>query len=844
MKQPKKYSNYTPELRQVLTLAREEAIRLCHRSVGSAHLFLGLLKLNDPLIEALFASMHTSPYRVAQTLEFVLGFGHKALISTPALNPSARATLKKAEEEALLENEELVSLEHLLRAIFVDQDSTTMGVLNTMDISADAAQKQLKQLTHKGYDNLQFAVRFQAFYDETPLLNEFSRDLTMDALMEELEPVVGREVQIERMLQILARRSKNNPVLIGQPGVGKTALAEALATRIIEGQVPDEFRECRVVALDVASLVAGTKLRGDFEQRLRGVMREVTAAKNLILFIDEVHTLVQSSGGEGSLDAANLFKPLLARGEFRCIGATTLEEYRRHIEADPALERRFQPVMVPEATIDETIACLRTLRPRYESFHEVNITDAAIESAAQLSKRYIQGRFLPDKAIDLVDEACARARVKSSLPPRGIQQLRDQLASTTREKNYVISQQDFPKALVLLKREQELRGELWLAEQSWMADSEAYPMIDEEAIAHIVSSWTGIPVTRLTTSERRMLLSLENELHKRVVGQHEAVQAVARAVRRARSSMHDGRRPIGSFLFVGPTGVGKTELARALAETIFTDSKALLRFDMSEFMESHHVSRLIGTPVGYAGSDQPGQLVEAVRRQPYSVVLFDEIEKAHPKVFDLLLQILDDGVLTDAHGQSVSFKDTIIILTSNAGAEQLSTGSMAFTPRQKNAQARQQEDMERIRQRVMPALKGMFRPELLNRFDDIIVFHSLTREHLNQIVDMMVHQTQCRLDERFTALPVTLTVTQQARNFLVQHGYDAAYGARQLRRTVQSLLDDLLAEAILRGEIEEGDQVTVDSDSENGTLVIERESAVAALAAAKTSAVVAKTHAA
>ncbi|GHO43122.1 ATP-dependent Clp protease ATP-binding subunit ClpC [Ktedonospora formicarum] len=798
--------------------------------MGSAHLFLGLLKLNDSLVEALFASLHTSPYRVAQTLEFVLGYGNKALISTPGLNPSARATLRKAEEEAALENEEFVSLEHLLRAIFLEQDSTTMGVLNTMDISAEDAQQQLRHLTSKGYDNLQFAVRFQSCYDETPLLNEFSRDLTMEALMEELEPVVGREPQIERMLQVLARRSKNNPVLVGEPGVGKTALVEALAMRIIEGQVPDEFRECRVVALDIAALVAGTKLRGDFEQRLQGVMREVSAAKNVLLFIDELHTLVQSAGGEGSLDAANLFKPLLARGEFRCIGATTQEEYRRHIESDPALERRFQMIVVPEATIDETIACLRTLRPRYENFHEVTITDAALESAAQLSKRYIQERFLPDKAIDLVDEAAARARVRRTLPPRAIQVLRDQLLSTTREKDYTISQEDFPKALALLKREQQLRHDLWLAEQSWMTDITPYPVVDEEDIAHIVSSWTGIPVTRLSTSERRMLLSLENELHKRVVGQNEAVQAVARAVRRARSSMHDGRRPIGSFLFVGPTGVGKTELARALADIVFSDHNALLRFDMSEFMESHHVSRLIGTPAGYAGYEQAGQLVESVRRRPYSVVLFDEIEKAHPKIFDLLLQILEDGTLTDARGQTVSFKDTIIVLTSNAGVEQLTTGSMSFLPRQKNAEVLQHQEIERIRQRVLPALKNLLRPELLNRFDDIIIFHSLTKEHLRQIVDMFIQQTKERLDSRFNTLPVKLEVTSQARELLVQVGYDASYGARQIRRTIQTLLDDMLAEAILRGDIVEGDEVLIDADPETRSLVHVKAAAMPALA--------------
>ncbi len=658
---------YTNEVRQVLAYAREEARRLCFRLVNTEHLLLGLLRLNDPLIEDIFVSLHTSTERVSQAMDFVVGRSNKAILSEPALHPATRTVLGYAAEEAAAIPTELIRVEHLLLAILREQDSIATGVLSSFAVTLESIRETLKSLKNDATDDGHASFKYRMRYDATPLLNTVSRDLTKAALAGEIDPMIGREAELERTMQILSRRSKNNPVLIGPAGVGKTAIAEGLALRIIEGRVPENLLSYRVVALDVASLTAGTKYRGDFEERLKMIMQEIIGRPGIVIFIDEVHTLLSNGGAEGSIDTANMFKPMLARGDFQCIGATTLDEYRRIIEADPALERRFQPVQIAETDFQETLAILQGLRSRYADFHRVSITDEALVAAVQLSSRYIQHRFQPDKAIDALDEASARVHVQHSAIPEAILQQRDEIVILQREKEHAITYRDFPNAARLLKRERQLQQELWQAEQNRRNVLQRDAIVDEQDIADVVALQTGIPVKRITSTEALQLLNLEQELHEHIIGQDEAIQAVAKAVRRSRVDIRDNHRPIGSFLFVGPTGVGKTALAHTLAASLFGDENALLKLDMSEFMESHSTARLTGSPAGYIGHDQAGQLTEAVRRRPYSIVLFDEIEKAHPKVFDLLLQILEEGRLTDARGQVVDFRHTIIIMTSNEG---------------------------------------------------------------------------------------------------------------------------------------------------------------------------------
>ena len=803
-------NRYTKEARQVLSNAREEAQRLRHRSIGTEHILLGILKLKDPLIEGLFADLHVSTLRVAQALEFVIGRGNKAYVGEPALGTAARGVLAGAEQEAQAVEAELVSVEHLLLGLFSARDSITVGVLESFGVYLNPTRQHILMRLHGDISAIDAATQFQAKYDATPTLNLVSRDLTAAALAGVLDPMVGREAQLERTMQILSRRSKNNPVLIGHAGVGKTAIAEGLALRIIEGNVPENLLDHRVVALDVGLLTVGTKFRGDFEERLKRITQEIITAKSIILVIDELHALVGTGVAEGSVDAANLFKPMLARGELRCIGATTLDDYRKTIETDPALERRFQVVQIPEATPLETLEILRSLRSRYADFHHVTLSDEALVAAVQMSSRYIQNRYQPDKAIDLIDEASARVCVQRSVAPNSVRSLRDELTMVQRAKDYAIAHRDFAAAAKQRTQELCLHQQLREAEQAFAARTQQRPVVGEQDIALVVAMWTGIPVMQIAAEEAERLLKLEDELHRRIIGQHEAVQVVAKAVRRSRTDLRDSRRPIGSFIFVGPTGVGKTELARTLAASLFGDENALIKLDMSEFMESHAAARLIGAPPGYVGYDQAGQLTEAVHRRPYSVVLFDEIEKAHPKIFDLLLQILDDGHLTDSHGQSVDFKHTIIIITSNAGNTQLEQHEMAFTSKKRDMQELQTIALERMRSQVLLALKDLFRPELLNRIDEVVAFHPLEQVHLRQIVDLMVAQTQ----KRITQQGIDLQVTDAARTLLVKHGYDPVYGARPLRRTIQRMLEDMLAESILRGTFSSGDTVTVDADED------------------------------
>ncbi len=800
-----KYDKYTQDARQAITYAREEAQRLRHRLPGPEHLLLGILKVQDPLIEGLFASLHASSASIAQALDFVVGRGTRAILSEPTFNTAARAVLARAEAEALAQQADAVGITHLFLAILEEQNGVAMGVLESFGIRLDLAREGLVSLAAGGYEHLVLSTHYRTRYEATPTLNQVSRDLTLAALEQTIDPLIGRAAELERTMQILSRRSKNNPVLIGPAGVGKTAIAEGLALRILAGNVPDTLLHYRVVALDVGLLTVGTRFRGDFEERLKRIMQEVVGTPRLIIFIDELHTLVQTGVAEGSVDASNLFKPMLARGEFQCIGSTTLDEYRKTVEADPALERRFQPVLVTETNTDETLEIVRGLRTHYETFHRVTISDEALQAAIKMSARYIQNRCQPDKSLDLIDEAAARVSVRSSVVPQSVQDLRDQVVVAQREKEYAITRRDFPLAAKLLRRERHVRQDLWQAEHGWhLQHEQRYPLVTAQDIAEVVAMWTGIPVMQVAGEERLRLLNLEEELHRRVIGQHEAVRAVAQAIRRSRTQVRDSRRPIGSFIFVGPTGVGKTELARALAGALFGNEDAILKLDMSEFMESHNASRLIGAPPGYVGYDQAGGLTEAIRRRPYSVLLFDEVEKAHPRVFDLLLQILEDGCLTDAHGQTVDFRHTIVILTSNVGTIQQERSTMSFTARQPGQ--RRHEEYQHMRAQSLLALREVFRPELLNRIDQTIVFHALEPEHLREIVDLMVGQTQ----QRLAAQAIGLQVTGAARILLVQQGYDVVYGARPLRRTIQRLLEDPLAEELLRGAFTSGDIVVVD----------------------------------
>ncbi len=800
-------NHYSTEARQVLSYAREEAVRLRYKTIETQHLLLGLFKMNDPIIEGVFTYLHVSTFRICQALEFVVGRGGKALVSEPTFGPTARAALLYAELEAAQQQAELISLEHLLLGLLSERGGVAIGVLESFGVFLDKAREHFVTLRRSERDNVILANQYWARYEATPTLNQVSRDLTLAALDGALDPLIGREAELERTMQILSRRSKNNPVLIGPAGVGKTAIAEGLALCIIQGRVPENLIHCRVVTLDVGLLTVGTKYRGDFEERLKRIMHEIISNPGIIIVIDELHALVGTGVAEGSIDAANLFKPMLARGEFQCIGATPLDDYRKTIEADPALERRFQPVQVPETTPQETMEILRGLRPRYADFHQVTITDEALAAAIQLSSRYIQSRFQPDKALDLLDEAAARARVQRSTAPERVCKLREEIVAVQKAKEYAIVRHDFVQASKQRASEMRLRQELREVEQEWaLSQGQERPVVGKQEIAEVVTMRTGIPAVQIAEQEAESLLKLEDELHKRVIGQHEAVEAVAKAVRRSRTNVRDNHRPIGSFLFVGPTGVGKTELARALAGTLFGDESALLKLDMSEFMESHNASRLVGAPPGYVGYDSAGQLTEAVRRRPYSIVLFDEIEKAHTKVFDLLLQILDAGCLTDAQGHTIDFKNTIIVITSNVGTANLEHGEMAFAPAKRSAQQRQAKAFERIQAQVMPALKSLFKPELLNRIDAIIPFHTLEPEHLREIVDLMIAQTQ----QRLAVQSIELQVTDAARSLLVEHGYDPAYGARPLRRTVQRMLEDLLAESILQNTLTQGDTVAVD----------------------------------
>lgn len=795
------FGRFTERAQKVLALAQEEAIRLNHNNIGTEHILLGLISEGEGIAAKALLALNLDMDKIQSEVETLIGKGQE---STQNIHytPRAKKVIELSMDEARKLGHTYVGTEHILLGLIREGEGVAARVLNNLGVSLNKARQQVLQLLGSNEStsaNSQGAATHTA---NTPTLDSLARDLTAIAREENLDPVIGRNKEIERVIQVLSRRTKNNPVLIGEPGVGKTAIAEGLAQRIVQNEIPETLRDKRVMTLDMGTVVAGTKYRGEFEDRLKKIMDEIRQANNVILFIDELHTLIGAGGAEGAIDASNILKPALARGELQCIGATTLDEYRKYIEKDAALERRFQPITVDEPTPEEAVLILKGLRDRYEAHHRVKITDEAIAQAVKLSDRYISDRFLPDKAIDLIDEAASKVRLKSYTAPPNLKELEQRLETVKKEKDAAVQSQEFEKAASLRDTEQKLREELEQTKNQWkeqqgQKDSE----VTEEDIAEIVASWTGIPVTQLAEEESERLLKMEEILHKRVVGQSEAVKAISRAIRRARAGLKDPKRPIGSFIFLGPTGVGKTELARAVAESLFGDENATIRIDMSEYMEKHSTSRLVGSPPGYVGYEEGGQLTEKVRRKPYSVILLDEIEKAHPDVFNILLQVLEDGRLTDSKGRTVDFRNTVIIMTSNVGAEMIKKGTtLGF-----QAESTEQ-NYNNMKDKVMGELKRTFRPEFLNRIDEVIVFHSLEQEHIAQIVRLMANELQERLKEQ----DIEFDISEDALGLIAKEGFDPQYGARPLRRALQKLVEDRLSEELLQGNITKGDSVLID----------------------------------
>jgi ATP-dependent Clp protease ATP-binding subunit ClpC len=799
------FERFTEKAIKVIMLAQEEARRLGHNFVGTEQILLGLIGEGTGVAAKVLKSMGVNLKDARIEVEKIIGRGSGFVAVEIPFTPRAKRVLELSLEEARQLGHNYIGTEHLLLGLIREGEGVAARVLENLGVDLSKVRTQVIRMLG---ETAEVSAGGSNGRTKTPTLDEFGSNLTQMAADGKLDPVVGREKEIERVVQILGRRTKNNPVLIGEPGVGKTAIAEGLAQKIANQDVPDILTDKRVVTLDIGLLVAGTKYRGEFEERLKKIMDEIRSAGNVVLVIDEVHTLIGAGAAEGAIDAANILKPALARGELQCIGATTLDEYRKHIERDAALERRFQPVMVGEPSVDETIEILFGLRERYEQHHKLKISDEAVYAAAKLSDRYISDRFLPDKAIDLIDEAGSRVRLKSSQLPPAAKELEKELRQVLKQKDDAVRGQDYERAGELRDREMEIKSQIKTVAQNRKAETTnedaPMPQVTEEDIAYIVSSWTGVPVQKLTESETEKLLHLEDVLHGRVIGQDEAVTAISKAIRRARVGLKDPQRPIASFIFSGPTGVGKTELAKALAAYFFGAEDAMIRLDMSEYMERHTVSKLIGSPPGYVGYNEGGQLTEAVRRRPYSVILFDEIEKAHPDVFNSLLQILEDGRLTDAKGRTVDFKNTLLIMTSNIGSKVIEKGGggMGFFQAGDEAEQRYQS----IRNLVNEELKQYFKPEFINRLDEIIVFRQLKKDEVKQIAGLMLKQLFGRLTEQ----RITLDITESFKDKLVEEGYNPSYGARPLRRAIQRLLEDALAEEMLSGRIGEGDVVIVD----------------------------------
>ena len=813
---------FTNRAAKALEIANELAIELNHNYIGTEHLLYGLIAEGTGVASQVLEMQNLTPEKVLEEIEMLIGRGNEDtnVEETIGFTPRTKRVIENAFKEAKRLDSEYIGTEHMLIGIMKEGDSVAVRIMLDLNINPQKIYNEIIKLVSEdeniNLNSKQANNKNIGSFNQTPTLNQFGTDLTKQAGEGKLDPVIGRTEEIQRVVQILSRRTKNNPCLIGEPGVGKTAVVEGLAEKIIAGDVPETLKNKRVVNVDISSMVAGAKYRGDFEERIKKSLAEVKKVGDVILFIDEIHTIVGAGSAEGAVDAANILKPLLARGEVQVIGATTLNEYRRYIEKDAALERRFSPVNVGEPTPDETVEILEGIRDKYEAHHNVKITKEAIESAVKLSVRYINDRFLPDKAIDLVDEAASRVKMRNYTRPDSIKKLEDKVLSIDKEKEEAVRVQDFEKAANLRDKENETKKKLEKEKQKWEdRNTKSVSVLTEEDIADVISSWTGIPVKKLTQDENEKLKNLEKTLHERVIGQNEAVEAVAKAIRRGRVGLKDPNRPIGSFLFLGPTGVGKTELSKALAETLFGNENAMIRIDMSEYMEPHSVSKLIGSPPGYVGFDEGGQLTEKIRRKPYSVILLDEVEKAHPDVMNMLLQILDDGRLTDAQGRTVNFKNTVIIMTANIGARLITDKNMLGFSNNNNKNEETQKEYETIKKDVMGELKKQFRPEFINRIDEIIVFHKLNNEDIRKIMDIMLNQLISRLKEQ----EIDIEIDESVKKLLIEKGVDIKYGARPLKRTIQNILEDKIAEAMLDGKITVSKKAKVIAENEEVKII-------------------------
>ncbi|MYH67695.1 MAG: ATP-dependent Clp protease ATP-binding subunit [Dehalococcoidia bacterium] len=813
-----RFDKFTERARRVLTLAQEEAHRFNHNYIGTEHILLGLVREGDGVAAKVLSNLGVELNKVRSAVEFIIGRGDRTVLGEIGLTPRAKKVIELAVDEARRLGHSYIGTEHLLLGLVREGEGIAAGVLESLGVNIERVRAETTRiLSQSSPQAAGTAAGGTRQASRTPTVDQLGIELTAAASAGQLDPVIGRSTELERVVQILSRRTKNNPVLIGEPGVGKTAIAELLAQRISSGDVPETLAERRLLTLDIGSLVAGTKYRGEFEERLKKVIEEIKTAGNCILFVDELHMLVGAGAAEGAVDAANILKPALARGELQCIGATTLDEYRKHIERDAALERRFQPIVVDEPTVEETVEILRGIRGRYEEHHNLKISDDALSAAARMSDRYVTERFLPDKAIDLIDEASSRVRIRRAATPPSMQEALKGLESLRRERDQATEAQQLEYASELTDREEKLRIKInEMGEWTEGSGGVATPIVSEEDIAEVVAMWTGIPAAQIASEESARLLKMEGALRTKVIGQDEAIESIARSVRRARAGLKDPRRPIGVFLFLGPTGVGKTYLAQQLAEFMFDSQDNMIRLDMSEFSERHTVARLIGAPPGYVGYDDGGQLTDTVRRRPYCLILLDEIEKAHPDVFNLLLQIFDEGRLADAKGRKVDFRNTIIIMTSNVGSDLIKRDSnLGFALAQDEVQTHE-DRYKRMKDKVLSELKNVFKPEFLNRVDSTVVFHALTPEHIRRIVDLELSQVERRLSLR----AVTFEVTEAAKEWLGDKGYDQVFGARPLRRVIQDNIEDKISEMLLGGEFGTGDRLLIDRDPDEDGLTI------------------------
>ena len=820
-----RFEKFSERARRVLSLAQEEAQRFNHNYIGTEHILLGLVRETEGVAARVLANLGVDLNKVRSAVEFIIGRGEKPVQGEIGLTPRAKKVVELAVDEARRMNHTYIGTEHLLIGLLREGEGVAAGVLESLSVTLDKVRSETQRILNQSSPTTSGSGARTA--TRTPTLDQLGIDLTSAARANKLDPVIGRDTEIQRVIQILSRRTKNNPVLMGEPGVGKTAIVEALAQRIATGDIPETLQGKRLVTLDIGALVAGTKYRGEFEERLKKVIEEIKSSGNCVLFIDEMHTIVGAGAAEGAVDASNLLKPSLARGELQCIGATTMDDYRKHVERDPALERRFQPIIVSEPSVEETTEILLGIKSRYEEHHRLDISEDAVRTAATLAARFIADRFLPDKAIDLVDEASSRVRLRSSSVPLSVKEVTKVLENVRKEKDDAIASQQYEYAAELRERELRLMEKMENLETEWRHHEEdnERPTVTSEDIAEVVSMWTGIPVTRLATEETERLLRMEQEIHKRIVGQDEAILGISKAVRRARAGLKDQRRPIGAFLFLGPTGVGKTELVRTMSEFMFGSEENMIRLDMSEFQERHTVARLIGAPPGYIGYEEGGQLTETVRRKGYCAILLDEIEKAHPEVFNILLQIFDDGHLSDAKGRRVDFRNCIIVMTSNLGSDLIKRETvLGFSIKAEEAQTEKQA-YERMKDKVLNEVKRFFRPEFLNRIDATMVFHSLSKDHILAIVDLMLDQVRKELSEK----NISLEATDAAKEHLGEKGYDPNFGARPLRRLIQDVVEDKLSEELLGGKMHGGDTALL--DIEDGEIVVRIKEMVALPAA-------------